>query len=124
MLGYRALAEYIARPQFFGSTIGRYANRIRSGRFRLDGQDYQIPATDGDHALHGGIAGFDKRLWDHHVAVGRARSRCASSVAMARRGFPGTLETELTYALAEDNALTIAFTARTRPPDRGQSDQP
>ena len=112
VLGYRTLEEYVARPQFFGATIGRYANRIKAGRFRLDGHDYQVPATDGDHALHGGRAGFDKRLWT-------ITSHSARAVTLRRlsedgeEGFPGALEVELTYAMGDDNTLTIDFTART-----------
>ncbi len=115
VLGYGTLEDYLARPQFFGATVGRYANRIGYGRFRLDGEDYQIPATDGTNALHGGRAGFDKRLWT-------IASQSASAVTLRRvspdgeEGFPGTLDTEVTYSLTEDNALAIDFTARTDRP--------
>lgn len=115
VLGYDTLAAYIARPQFFGATIGRYANRIRDGRFRLDGHDYQVPPTDGANALHGGRAGFDKRLWT--IASHSAREVTLRRLSEdGEEGFPGALEVELTYALADDNALTIAFAARTDRP--------
>ncbi len=116
VLGYPIFADYLARPQFFGAAIGRFANRIRGGRFRLDGSEHQVPATDGDHALHGGRAGFDKRLWTITSHAARALTLRLVS-ADGEEGFPGALDVELTYTLAEqENALTIGFMTRTDRP--------
>ena len=87
VLGYPIFADYLARPQFFGAAIGRFANRIRGGRFRLDGREHQVPATDGDHALHGGRAGFDKRLWTITSHAARALTLRLVS-ADGEEGFP------------------------------------
>lgn len=115
MLGYAALEDYVARPQFFGATIGRYANRIRDGRFRLDGRDHQVPATDGPNALHGGRRGFDKRLWTITALSTRAVTLRHVSEDGAE-GFPGTLTVDCTYAFDDDGALRIAFAAHTDRP--------
>ena len=110
VLGYETLAEYIAKPQFFGATIGRYGNRIKDGRFRLDGELYQVPLTDGPNALHGGKRGFDKRLW-------RITAQDERSVTLRRvspdgeEGFPGALDVSVTYAFDDGNALLIEFSA-------------
>src|SRR5438128_2668515 len=60
-LGYDDLKSYVVRPNFWGQTVGRYANRIAGGRFVLDGKTYQLPLNDKTNSLHGGREGFDKR---------------------------------------------------------------
>ncbi|MBV8575067.1 MAG: galactose-1-epimerase, partial [Acetobacteraceae bacterium] len=63
VLGHNNLAGYLAQRRFFGATVGRYANRIANARFLLDGEEVQLAANDGQNALHGGIDGFDRKLW-------------------------------------------------------------
>src|SRR5687768_12848873 len=62
-LGYDTAAEYEAKPNYFGVTVGRYANRIAGGRFTLDGRAFQLTQNDKANSLHGGAQGFDKRNW-------------------------------------------------------------
>src|SRR6478672_10186193 len=62
-LGYASLADYVDKPQYLGSTVGRVANRIAKGRFTLDGKAYQVPVNNGPNALHGGTKGLDKLVW-------------------------------------------------------------
>src|SRR3546814_7110840 len=62
-LGYDNLQQYLDKPQYFGGTVGRFANRIAKGQFTLDGKAYQVPVNDGPNSLHGGKQGFDKELW-------------------------------------------------------------
>ena len=117
-LGYASLQEYLAKPQFFGATAGRYANRIAQGRFTLDGHPYQLPLNDGANSLHGGAQGFDKRLWE---VVGVVSGPTASATlrlvsADGDQGYPGRLTVEATYSLSETNVLTIAYVARTEAP--------
>ena len=115
VLGYATLAEYVGKPQFFGATIGRYGNRIRDGRFRLDGEMHQVPPTDGPNALHGGKRGFDKRLWT--ITAHDERSVTLRRVsADGEEGFPGALDVSVTYAFDDANALSIEFTAQTDRP--------
>src|SRR5712691_8003464 len=63
LLGYDSLDGYVHKPNYFGVTVGRYANRIAGGHFTLDGKSYQLPLNDKTTSLHGGRVGFDKRLW-------------------------------------------------------------
>ena len=118
VLGYATLAEYVDRPQYFGATVGRFANRIARGRFTLDGATYQVPVNNGVNSLHGGIAGFDKQLWIVTEAsggtVGHVTLRHVS--ADGEQGYPGTLTVEATYSLDNDNRLTIDYRATTTAP--------
>ena len=63
VLGYPDLEGYIKDKAYFGATVGRYGNRIAHGTFRLDGATYTLPKNDGDNTLHGGIKGFNKKVW-------------------------------------------------------------
>ena len=63
VLGYASAQQYLDRPQYFGATVGRYANRIAGGKFSLDGKQYQLETNDGPNHLHGGSRGLDKVLW-------------------------------------------------------------
>ena len=60
-LGYDDAASYVTHPNFWGQTVGRYANRIAGGRFTLDGKTYQLPLNDKTNSLHGGTTGFERR---------------------------------------------------------------
>jgi aldose 1-epimerase len=117
-LGHRTIAEYVAKPQYLGATVGRFANRIARGRFSLDGRAYQTPVNNGENALHGGTTGFDKVLWE----VREVRSGPTASVTMrhvsrdGEQGYPGTLTVDATYSLDERNQLTIDYRATTTAP--------
>src|SRR3546814_14163343 len=63
-LGYDNLQQYLDKPQYFGGTVGRFANRIATGQFTLDGKAYQVPVNDGPNSLPGGTQGFDKAPWE------------------------------------------------------------
>jgi len=118
VLGYASAARYLEQPQYFGSTVGRFANRIANGRFTLDGVDYQLERNDGPNHLHGGVAGFDKALWRiESLSDGPAAEVVlAYSSADGEGGYPGTLEVRARYALNEQNELTIDYTATTDRP--------
>lgn len=117
-LGHATLEEYLAQPQYIGSTVGRVANRIAGGRFVLDGGEYRVPANNGPNALHGGPEGFDKQLWE----VVDLRDGASPAVTLrhvsadGEMGFPGTLTVLATYAVSEENALTVEYRATTDRP--------
>ena len=117
VLGHASLQPYLAQPQYFGATVGRVANRIARGRFRLDGADYQVPVNDGANALHGGARGFDKANW-RVSAIGES----PASVTLIHvspdgdQGFPGRLTATARYSLTDDNALHIDYAAETDRP--------
>jgi len=117
-LGHATVAEYIANPNFFGASVGRFANRIAAGRYTLDGKSYSAPLNDGPNTLHGGPQGFDKAVW----AVTSVKSGPTASVTMrhvsrdGEMGYPGTLTVDATYSLDEQNNLTIEYRATTDKP--------
>lgn len=115
LLGYDSAADYAAHPNFFGVTVGRYANRIGGGRFTLDGKTYQLPLNDKVNSLHGGTTGFDKKPW-RIVAVKDGSVTLALTSPDGDQGYPGTLAVTVTYALSDDGALTITFGATTDKP--------
>ncbi len=117
-LGYAKLQDYLDHPQYFGGTVGRFANRIARGRFMLDGRSYQVPVNNGPNSLHGGTVGFDKVLWDvvEASAGPTAQVTLRHVSADGEQGYPGTVTVDATYALGEDNALTIEYRATTDRP--------
>ncbi|MCV0415252.1 MAG: galactose mutarotase [Brevundimonas sp.] len=117
-IGYPTLDGYLAKPEYFGATVGRVANRIAAGRFELDGRTYQTPVNNGPNALHGGTAGFDKVLWEV-IAVedGEAPSVTLRYVSPdGDQGYPGELTTTATYALNDANELSVRYEATTNAP--------
>lgn len=118
LLGYDDLAGYVDHPNYFGVTVGRYANRIAGGKFTLDGKTYQLPLNDKVNSLHGGGKGFDKQVWQ----VVSVKSGPVASVVLSHTspdgdsGYPGTLKATVTYTLDDSGALTIAFEASTDKP--------
>jgi aldose 1-epimerase len=117
-LGYDTAAEYEAKPNYFGVTVGRYANRIAGGRFTLDGRAFQLTQNDKANSLHGGAQGFDKRNWRIlSVASGpTARVVLGLTSPDGDQGYPGKLEVTVTYSLDEGGDLTIAYDASTDKP--------
>ncbi len=115
VIGFDNLKDYLDCKCYYGGTIGRYANRIASGAFRIDGIEYQLPLNDKTCTLHGGTIGFDKVLWvgnqsDAQTVVCRYVSQ------HLEEGFPGNLAVEVTYKLTDDNKLEIHFHATTDRP--------
>lgn len=116
VLGHADLAGYVADTAYFGATIGRYANRIASGRFRLDGADYQLERNNPPNALHGGLRGFDKAVWSAEPSVGMAAVTLRHRSADGDQGYPGTLDVAVTYTLSSDDVLSIDYAATTDRP--------
>jgi aldose 1-epimerase len=116
-LGFDTIQPYFTQSPFFGSTIGRYANRIAKGRFELDGQTYQIPINNPPNALHGGPVGFDKLVWKARVI-----SSSPASIELTLRspdgdqGFPGNLDVSVTFTVPDRNELQMSYQATTDKP--------
>ncbi|OCR21502.1 aldose epimerase [Pseudomonas syringae] len=103
---------------YFGATIGRFGNRLAGGQFSLDGKTYQVPQNDKTNALHGGPQGFDKRVWKAEPSNGNGwvGVKLTYLSADGEMGFPGALNTEVTYSLNEKNELRIQYRATTDKP--------
>ncbi|WP_222926900.1 aldose epimerase family protein [Sphingomonas gilva] len=118
-LGHDNIEDYIKNPQYYGSTVGRFANRIAKGKFTLDGKAYQTPVNNGENSLHGGDKGFDKVLWEVVEAKSGADSAHVTLRHVSRNGemgYPGTLTVFATYTLDDKNALKIEYKATTDAP--------
>ena len=112
---YPTVAEYQTVRPFFGSLIGRYGNRIKLGKFTLDGVEYTLPITDKPNALHGGVKGFDQKIWDASAKCDEngAYLTLKYTAADGEEGYPGTLEVTVVYSLTNENKLIIDYTATT-----------
>jgi aldose 1-epimerase len=118
VLGHDSPREYVAKPQYFGATVGRYANRIARGKFTLDGREYTLETNDGPNHLHGGVHGLDKVLWKiDDVSSGPPARAVLSHVSPdGAGGYPGTLTITAAYTLNERNELAVEYRARTDRP--------
>ena len=114
VLGFDDLRGYLGPHPYFGSVIGRYANRIARGRFQLDGEEHQVPVNNGPNALHGGTEGFDHRLWDL-VDDDDASVTLRLVSPDGDMGFPGRLEAEVSYRLSGGD-LQLEYRATTDRP--------
>jgi aldose 1-epimerase len=118
VLGFKTLDRYEGDHPYFGGTIGRVANRIAKGRFKLNGQEYSLAAINGPNHLHGGLRGFDKRVWKAQpVSVaGVPAVRFTYTSADMEEGYPGALTATVTYTLTHANELRLDYTATTDKP--------
>ncbi len=116
-LGFDDLEGWLHDPQYFGSVVGRFANRIRRGRFPLDGRTVQVTPNRGDHHLHGGARGFDKAVWSADIVEGNGAvaARLRHRSPDGDEGYPGALDVTVVYELAADT-LTIRYEATTDAP--------
>ena len=119
VLGKDSLAAYEAGHPFFGCIAGRFANRINHGKFTLDGKEHQLGLKSGaPHHLHGGVSGFDKKVWagtkvegPHGVGV-----KLHYVSPDGEEGYPGTLDTTVTCMLTDGNELQLTYEATTDKP--------
>lgn len=118
VLGLDTLRPYEGTTPYFGATVGRYANRIAKGRFTLNGKEYHLAVNNGPNSLHGGLIGYDKRIWK---AVPRATPQGPSLTLTltdkaGTEGYPGTVNVAVTYTLTNQNVVRIAYHATTTAP--------
>ena len=110
ILGFDTPDEYRNGDQYFGATVGRFANRIGGAAFELNGKTYLLAKNDGENHLHGGLEGFNKKLWS-------VTDRSAQSVAFSRtspdgeEGYPGNLRVTVRYSVDDSRALRISYDA-------------
>jgi aldose 1-epimerase len=114
-LGFNNIEGYISEHPYFGSIIGRYGNRIRNGKFKIDGKEYSLAINNGEHSLHGGIKGFDKVLWsvdklEGNDFIGLKLNYLSKHM---EEGYPGNLDIEVKYILGNNNELKILYNANT-----------
>ena len=118
--GFSKFEDYISAPYlnsnpYFGCVAGRFGNRIAKGKFTLEGKEYTLAVNNGLNALHGGLVGFDKRVWTAEMIekddkVGVKMSYISPDM---EEGYPGTLEVACTYTLNNQNELVLDYDAAT-----------
>ncbi|NMM50881.1 galactose mutarotase [Flammeovirgaceae bacterium KN852] len=113
LLGYETLEELIYDKFFFGSTIGRFANRIAKGKFRVEDQEYTLSVNNGPNHLHGG-SGFNTKVWDYKIVEDKIQFTYLSKDS--EDGYPGNLKVHVTYSLSDDDELIIDYFASTDAP--------
>lgn len=114
VLGFESPDEYRDNPRYLGAIVGRYANRIGGARFTLDAKTYRLAANIGPHHLHGGVKGFDQRVWRAACGVSELELRYTSPDG--EEGYPGTLNVQVKYKLTDRNELVVEYRATTDKP--------
>ncbi len=115
ILAYPDMDGYLNRPQFFGATVGRFANRIAGAAFTLDGKHYSLTRNAGPNSLHGGPHDLANQVW----TIASVKSGPTAEVALTltspdgEEGFPGELRTRVTYSLDDAGNLTLTYEATT-----------
>ncbi len=115
ILGFDTLAGYLQNEPYLGAIVGRYGNRIAKGKFTLNGATYTLATNDGPNHLHGGIKGFDKKVWKAEpmsTAEGPALKLTYLSKD-GEEGYPGNLTSTVVYTVTGKNELKITYAAAT-----------
>ena len=115
VLGFDNLEGYQAGHPFFGSTVGRCANRIAKGRFTLDGKEYKLATNNGPNHLHGGVKrSLDKVVWKADVFKDRNSVVFSYVSPDGEEGYPGNLACLVQYLLNDSDQLQIQYTVTTQ----------
>jgi aldose 1-epimerase len=115
VLGFKTAEEWRNKETYFNAICGRVANRIKDGQFSIDGQSYQLPINNGTNSLHGGVEGFNAKIWE-------VTAQSAYSITLHYRskdgeeGYPGNVDVWVTYTATKDNRLVIHYEAKTDAP--------
>ncbi|USH05724.1 galactose-1-epimerase [Grimontia kaedaensis] len=111
LLRAKDMPAHQAQSAYLGATIGRFANRIKAGRFEVDGQIFEVTTNNLGNTLHGGAEGFDRRRWD---VIAESETSVAFRLISpdGDQGFPGNLSVTVTYTLSSDNSLSIDYEAQ------------
>lgn len=118
VLGYDTLEPYLTDSPFIGALVGRYANRLANAQFTLDGITYPLHANNGTNCLHGGLEGFDKRVWAATSFVNEIGAGVELNLLSpdGDQGFPGNLNVKVVYQLSQDDEIIVDYFATTDKP--------
>lgn len=115
VLGFKTAEEWRTQETYFNAICGRVANRIKDGVFELDGKTYHLPVNNGPNSLHGGVEGFNTKLWDV-TAQSPFEITLHYRSKDSEEGYPGNLDLWVTYTATKDNTLRIHYEAKTDQP--------
>jgi aldose 1-epimerase len=118
VLGFDNVGPYADKSPYFGCLIGRYGNRIAKGKFTLDGNSYTLATNNETNHLHGGVKGWDKKVWQpetfqHAEGIGVKLSYTSVD---GEEGYPGAVKADVTYTLNDQNQLLVDYHATTDKP--------
>jgi len=118
VLGFDTLDNYLNEHPYFGAIVGRYANRIKNGKFIINNKEYKLATNNGANHLHGGISGFDKKIWtpEKYQTNEEAGVILTLDSPDMEEGYPGHVKAEILYTLNNKNELAIKYSARTDKP--------
>jgi len=114
VLGFDSLDGYLGEHPYFGAIVGRYGNRIGNAKFSLGGTEYKLAANNNGHHLHGGIEGFNRKVWK--ATPGNSAEPSLALTYLSKdmeEGYPGNLSVTVTYTLTDKNELRIDYLATT-----------
>lgn len=115
VLGFKTADEWQTQETYFNAICGRVANRIKDGRFTLDSKEYQLPINNGSNSLHGGLEGFNAKIWEV-VEQSIYEIKLHYRSKDGEEGYPGNLDVWVTYTATKDNTLRIHYEAKTDQP--------
>lgn len=115
VLGFDTLEEVIEKEEYYGAVCGRFANRIKDGKFSIDGKEYSLAVNNGTNALHGGVDAFNTKVWDV-ISVSEEKLELELFSPDGEEGYPGNMTIKVTYILGDDNEIDIHYEATTDKP--------
>ena len=115
VLGFDNLRDYENKSPYFGALIGRFGNRIKEGKFSLDGVEYNLAKNNGENHLHGGVEGFDKVIWEVEEEVDESSASLILRYNSVDKeeGYPGNLDIKVTYTLTNEDEFKVRYEAET-----------
>ena len=118
LLGFSSFNGYVNNDQYFGVTVGRFANRIGGAKFSLKGKEYELQDNDGENTLHGGLLGFDKKVWkaEAYEEKDGVFVRFELKSHDGDEGFPGNLKAVVCYGLTKSNEIVADYEAKVDAP--------
>lgn len=113
VLGFDTVEAYLADQAYLGAIVGRYANRIKHGKFAIGATHYEVDVNQGGNCLHGGTDGFNRRIWQSRIVSETLNPSISLQLVSddGDQGFPGQLKAEVVYTLTEENSLRIEYRA-------------
>ncbi len=112
--GYDTFEKILAGDKYFGSVVGRYANRIANAKFTIDSVEYNTPKNDGSNTLHGGPNGWHSVVWTTEVLEGAVAAVKFSYISPdMEEGFPGTVNAEVIYTWTDENEIIMGYKCTT-----------
>ncbi len=111
VLGRASLEEYLENDGYIGAAIGRHANRIAGGEFELNGTRYHVGINENSNSLHGGVIGFDRKVWKVTECDGEDAVILSYTSADGEEGFPGRLNVTIKYSVTSGGGLKIEYSA-------------